>query len=122
MSNGRWVSRSLWLPAGATMEDWRSAKYTGNPLLIATESRNLGIVRNEIEAEDPDYPVWLITVGTSAYGARVRGVEVRHIFDTTRISNRYHAWLVDIQCRVDQVKVNPVKAEIEKATLEELKE
>lgn len=70
-----WVKRALWLPEGMDQETWYREE---NPMLIVCRHANWGLVHDEIQEENPDYPIVLTAPLSPLYGMRVRGVEVRH--------------------------------------------
>ncbi len=66
-----WVKHHVWLPEGTdTHIDW--------PHLIVCPRKHWGLVHDEVDTEQPDYPVVLVTPGAMVMGQRIRGYEWRH--------------------------------------------
>lgn len=93
-----WRKDDLWLPEG--ME-----AYEGEPLLVVTRSNFH--VHEEIQAEGPDYPVYLIRPFAPTYGLRIRDWQIRHVPEDVLHDPRFREWLnVCVRCRVSGERLN----------------
>lgn len=65
----RWISESYYHPTPGTQVP------NQNPLCIISRHQNWPLIREEICAERPDYPVRLMAITGAAYGEQYRGIE-----------------------------------------------
>ncbi len=104
-STGRFVKRDLWLPN--EYADDQERRRAGRLIHLAICNRdNWFAVRDDIEREQPDWPIRIITPLSKVMGMRISGYTVSIHCNTAVLSNteytRFLAWLdVGVRCRIE---------------------
>lgn len=92
-----WIKRDLYQPERTNIK-------TDEPLLVISPHRNWFLVRQEINQENPSYPVLIVVPKANIYGLRIRGYEYRHMSWKAYSPNEY-AYIMEweelsVKCRV----------------------